>query len=93
MIRINQTEMFSLAYLYKGSYNPYQLMQKMKNDLELSVSAGTMYPMIRRMERDGYVLKDKNGVLSITEKGKDKLDDYADTMNYTYDLFIKCFRK
>lgn len=84
-----------LAILKKKDCYGYELVQKISKDIQ--ISEGTLYPILRRLEKERYLEKYLKESLEgptrkyygLTRKGKDK----AKELNEEWRLFIKKVNK
>ena len=68
-----------LSLLEKKDYYGYELVQKISNTID--ISEGTLYPLLRRLKKEGYLktyLKESNEgpprkYYNLTSKGKEKI--------------------
>ena len=71
-------ELCVLSILKRKDYYGYELVQKISKDIE--ISEGTLYPILRRLEKEGYLKKyfqeSKEGpsrkYYRLTVKGKER---------------------
>lgn len=80
-----------LQVLKKADYYGYELVQKISKSID--ISEGTLYPILRRLEKDGYLekyFKESNAGPSrkyygITRKGKQQSSE----LNAEWKTFVK----
>lgn len=73
-----------LLVISSGETYGYEITEKLSEMGFLSIAAGTIYPILQKLERDGYIQGEmrkssegpKRKYLTITEKGKLRLDEF-----------------
>ncbi len=68
---------YVLYRLSKGPVYGYQLLKEIRDKTEgaWNPGPGAIYPLLEKMEKAGYIVKNKDGLYEITEEGKEKLEE------------------
>jgi DNA-binding PadR family transcriptional regulator len=74
-ITIHTLWIYVLAVLAKEQTYPYQVKKKIKELFLFNPPTVTLYTVIYRLEREGFIKKAENGSYMITETGKNALKD------------------
>lgn len=85
-LRKGAAELCVLACLYKGEAYGYELMRRLKRYPGLSITEGTLYPLLSRAAESGYVALEHRPsssgpprrYYSLTQSGKDRLNAMRD---------------
>lgn len=73
-----------LLVISKGEMYGYEITEKLAEMGFLAIAAGTIYPILQKLERESYIQGEmrkssegpKRKYLTITEKGQERLDDF-----------------
>jgi PadR family transcriptional regulator PadR len=83
-------DMLVLSLLRKRPFYGYELVQEISKTI--NISQGTIYPLLRRLKRDGlvttYLEESKKGAprkyYRLTNKGREKLEEFLKEWNKFY---------
>jgi len=86
-LRKGVLEFIILLYLQDREYYGYELISGIKQFTSMTISEGTIYPLLNRLKKEGLItskwVEMETGVprkyYQITEEGKSALDEMKDT--------------